>query len=96
VPGHGTATSDQAQIRRRLDEDRRYLERLRRAVADAVAAGRPLEETVDVCTEVVLSRADDDAVTHRLNVEKVYADLGGDADPSEVGFARAWKDATRA
>lgn len=95
VPGHGTATSERAQIRRRLDEDRRYLEQLRRGVADAVAAGKSLEETVDVCAAIDLSRSDDDAVTHRLNVEKVYADLGGDADPAEVGFARAWKDATR-
>jgi hypothetical protein len=27
-------------------------------------------------------------------VEKVYADLGGDADPEEVGYARAWKEQT--
>ena len=35
------------------------------------------------------------AITHRLNVEKVYADLGGDANPDEVGFVRAWKEAVR-
>jgi hydroxyacylglutathione hydrolase len=96
VPGHGTPTSEASEIRRRLDEDRRYLERLRQAVADAVNAGKSIEETVDACAAIALTRADDDAVTHRLNVEKVYADLGGDADPAEVGFARAWKDATRA
>jgi hypothetical protein len=35
-------------------------------------------------------------MTHRPNVEKVYADLGGDTDPAQVGYARAWKEATRA
>ena len=96
VPGHGNPTSEASEIRRRLDEDRRYLDWLRGAVADAVGAGKSLEETVDACAEVTLSRGDEDASTHRLNVEKVYTDLGGDADPAEVGYARAWKDATRA
>lgn len=95
VPGHGNPTSEASEIRRRLDEDRRYLDRLREAVTDAVAAGRSLEETVESCSEDTLSRGDEDVSTHRLNVEKVYADLGGDADPAEVGFARAWKEATR-
>jgi glyoxylase-like metal-dependent hydrolase (beta-lactamase superfamily II) len=96
VPGHGTPTSEASEIRRRLDEDRLYLDRLRRAVADAVEAGNSLEATVDACASIALSRSDEDVVTHRLNVEKVYADLGGDADPAEVGFARAWKETTGA
>jgi glyoxylase-like metal-dependent hydrolase (beta-lactamase superfamily II) len=95
VPGHGTPTGDESEIRERLDADRRYLAELRRAVADAVDAGLSLEQAVEACASVGLRRSDDDAVTHRLNVEKVYADLGGDADPAEVGFARAWKEATR-
>ena len=95
VPGHGSATSDTSEIRRRLDEDRSYLDRLRQAAADAVAAGMSLEAAVEACASLGLHRSEDDAVTHRLNVEKLYADLGGDADPQEVGFARAWKEATR-
>ena len=96
VPGHGTPTSDLGEIARRIDEDRRYLAELRSAVADAVEAGRTLEEAVAACGRVSLRRAIEDETLHRLNVEKAYADLGGDADPGEVGFARAWKDATRA
>jgi hydroxyacylglutathione hydrolase len=96
VPGHGSPTEDAAEIGRRLDEDRRYLDRLRSAVAEAVAAGRSLAEAVARCEAIALRRADDDTATHRLNVEKVYADLGGDADPGQVGYARAWKEATRA
>lgn len=96
VPGHGSPTQDAAEIARRLDEDRRYLDSLRRGVASAVAAGASLEETAARCEGISPRRGEDDETTHRLNVEKVYADLGGDADPEEVGFARAWKEATRA
>jgi hydroxyacylglutathione hydrolase len=96
VPGHGNPTHDATEIRRRLEEDRRYLDQLRAAVAATVAAGRSLEETVTACKAIQLRRSDEDATTHRLNIEKVYADLGGDADPGEVGYARAWKEATRA
>jgi hydroxyacylglutathione hydrolase len=95
VPGHGSPTHDAAEIRRRLDEDRRYLDQLRAAVSDAVAAGRSLAETVAACEAIRLRRSDDDATTHQLNVEKVFADLGGDAYPDQVGYARAWKEATR-
>ena len=95
VPGHGNATSDEAEIRRRLDEDRLYLDQLRHAVADTVASAMSLEEAVEACASVGPRRSEDDALMHRLNVEKVYADLGGDADRGEVGFARAWKEATR-
>ena len=96
VPGHGTPTHDSTEIEKRLVEDRRYLAQLRAEVEAAVAASASLDETVARCAAVPLRRGEDDAVTHRLNVEKVYADLGGDADPEEVGFARAWKEATGA
>jgi hydroxyacylglutathione hydrolase len=96
VPGHGTPTHDPGEIRTRLAEDRRYLGQLRTDVESFVAAGASLEETVSRCATLTLRRGEDDAATHRLNVEKVYADLGGDAHPQEVGFARAWKEATGA
>jgi glyoxylase-like metal-dependent hydrolase (beta-lactamase superfamily II) len=94
VPGHGTPTEDRGEIRRRLDEDRGYLAALRETVAASVAAGRSLEETVDAAAAISLRRADGDDELHRLNAEKAYADLGGDADPLEVGYARAWKALT--
>ena len=94
VPGHGAPTADRAGIRRRLDEDRAYLAALRQAVTASVTAGGSLEETVAAASSVSLRRADGDEELHRLNVEKAYADLGGDADPLEVGYARAWKEMT--
>ena len=59
-----------------------------------MTAGGSLEETVAAASSVSLRRADGDEELHRLNVEKAYADLGGDADPLEVGYARAWKEMT--
>jgi glyoxylase-like metal-dependent hydrolase (beta-lactamase superfamily II) len=94
VPGHGTPTENGSEIRQRLEDDRRYLDQLHTAVHGAVTAGNSLAETLDLCESVDLRRAEEDATTHRLNVEKVYADLGGDANPDAVGFARAWKEAT--
>jgi cyclase len=94
IPGHGNRTDDAVEIRKRIDEDRAYLAMLRADVAAAIARGQALEETVLACASIPYSRSDEDAETHRLNVEKVYADLGGDADPDEVGYARAWKEQT--
>ena len=95
VPGHGAATDDLTEIRRRISEDRRYLDELRSGVTDAVSAGRSLDETVAAYADLSLSRSDEDEAIHRLNIEKVYADLGGDADPSQVGYVRVWMEATR-
>jgi glyoxylase-like metal-dependent hydrolase (beta-lactamase superfamily II) len=94
VPGHGNATDDRSDIARRLDEDRAYLAALREAVALAVDGGASLEEAVAAAEAIPLRRSDGDHELHRLNAEKVYAGLGGDVDPSDVGFARAWKEAT--
>jgi hydroxyacylglutathione hydrolase len=94
VPGHGTRTDDAAEITRRLDEDRRYLAQLREVVSASVEAGRSLEEAVAATASMTLRRSEDDDELHRLNAEMAYAELGGDADPMEVGYARAWKQAT--
>ena len=96
VPGHGNRTDDPRDIRMRIDEDREYLAKLRSDVSAAVAAGISLEKAVVACSSIPYSRSDDDAETHRLNVEKAYADLGGDADPDQVGYARAWREQTSA
>jgi cyclase len=96
VPGHGRPTDDTAEIRRRLDEDRRYLAELRELASQAVATGMSLDEAAAAGARITLRRSEGDEAIHRLNVEKVYADLGGDADPEQVGYARAWKEMTRA
>jgi glyoxylase-like metal-dependent hydrolase (beta-lactamase superfamily II) len=92
VPGHGSPTSDPREIARRVGEDRLYLAELRGIVARAVSEGRSLEEAVAAASAVDLRRDQADELLHRLNTEKAYADLGGDADPTEVGFARVRKE----
>jgi hydroxyacylglutathione hydrolase len=96
VPGHGTPTGDPTEIGRRIEEDREYLAGLRDAITEAVAAGRSLEEAVAAAGRISLRRSDGDEELHRLNAEKAYAELGGDASPLEVGYARAWKELTGA
>ena len=93
--GHGTPTHNVDEIRQRLDEDRAYLADLGASLTEAVAAGRSLDDTVAACGRIALRRSKKDDGLHRLNVEKVYADRGGDADPEQVGYARAWKEMTR-
>jgi hydroxyacylglutathione hydrolase len=95
VPGHGTPADEGAEILRRLREDQAYLAELRGQTEEAVRKGLSLEETVAASAKSPLRRGADDDTTHRFNVEKVYADLGGDADPMAVGFAGAWLEATR-
>lgn len=95
VPGHGTPTEEPAEIQHRIDEDRAYLAELRATITEAIAAGRSLEETATACGGITLRRSEGDDEIHRLNVEKIYADLGGEADPEQVGYARAWKNMSR-
>jgi glyoxylase-like metal-dependent hydrolase (beta-lactamase superfamily II) len=91
VPGHGTATDDRAEIAGRLDEDVAYLAALRGTVGAAVDGGRTLDEAVAAAGAIGLRRSEGDAELHRLNAEKVYVDLGGAADPAQVGYAGASK-----
>lgn len=88
VPGHGDPSDDPAAIRRRVDEDRAYLDELRARVAGVVAAGGSVEEAVETCASMSFREADENRGAHRLNVESSYIELGGDASPDRVGWAQ--------
>lgn len=88
VPGHGDPTTDEAEIRRRIDEDRAYLDGLRARVERVVAAGDPVEEAVAACADMAFRKPEENAGPHRLNVESAYIELGGRADPDRVGWAQ--------
>jgi glyoxylase-like metal-dependent hydrolase (beta-lactamase superfamily II) len=90
VPGHGQATTDDVEIRRRLADDRAYLAELGERVERAVSAGLAIDETVAHCGDMRFGHPEENAEPHRLNVEAAYAELGGDADPLAVGWYRAW------
>jgi glyoxylase-like metal-dependent hydrolase (beta-lactamase superfamily II) len=88
APGHGTPTTDIAAIRARLDADRAYLAELHARVEQAVAAGTSLEATVAACASIPLRYPEQNIAQHQLNVESAYIELGGPADPTEVGWSR--------
>lgn len=86
VPGHGRATSDGAEIRSRLADDRAYLAELRDRVSGAVASGKSVAEAVSDCASMRFRHPAENARPHRLNVESVFIELGGQADRRQVGW----------
>jgi glyoxylase-like metal-dependent hydrolase (beta-lactamase superfamily II) len=88
APGHGMPTTDIAEIRARLDADRAYLAELHARVEQAVVAGASLEATIAACSAVPLRYAERNRAQHQLNVESAYIELGGPADPTQIGWSR--------
>lgn len=88
VPGHGRAASDSAEIRSRISEDTAYLAELRGRVQQAVLEGRTVQETADLCADMRYRSHEENVGPHRLNLESVYVELGGEADPSDVGWGQ--------
>ena len=65
---------------------------LRERVSQAVAQGKTVEETVALCEEMRFwsEKREFLNMIQRTNVEHVYLELGGDADPAEVGWEAWW------
>ncbi|MDW8326950.1 MAG: hypothetical protein RMK99_10320, partial [Anaerolineales bacterium] len=95
VPGHGSWTSDAAEIRARIATDQAYLWELGSRVAAALRAGRSIEETVAACADMPHRRYPNCEFDHQLNIESVYLELGGQADPKRHGWNKDWKNAER-
>jgi hypothetical protein len=91
VPGHGTFTTDVANIRGRIAEDRAYLAELRGRVEEAVRAGKSVSEAVAACESISYRLKERMTFYHRLNVESAYLELGGQADPKQIGWDRDWE-----
>jgi len=81
VPGHGHPATGRAEINARLAQDRAYLAELHERVARVVASGAPLSEAVRACAEMAYHHRAENAETHRLNVENVFAELGSQPEP---------------
>ena len=88
IPGHGQFTSASGEIRTRIAQDRVYLKALRERVTQAVGQGQSVAETVASCADMRYRYPDENAGPHRLNVETVYLELGGEADPTQVGWGK--------
>ncbi len=95
VPGHGAWTRDPAEIRARFQHDQDYLWDLGVRVDAAIRAGLSVEETVRACADMTFRRYPEVDFDHQLNVESVYLELGGRADPARVGWNKNWLEADR-
>ena len=89
IPGHGSVTTDVAEIRGRIAVDRAYLAELRSKVQTVVAAGGAVQDAVSACADMQLRRHDENAESHTMNVEQAFVELGGHvADGVLLGWAR--------
>jgi glyoxylase-like metal-dependent hydrolase (beta-lactamase superfamily II) len=88
VPGHGAWTTDQGEIKERIEQDRRYLSELRTKVEEALREGRTIDEAVQACADMEIRQPELNAESHVLNVEGVYMELGGEGDPKKAGWTK--------
>ncbi|MBN1486824.1 MAG: MBL fold metallo-hydrolase [Anaerolineae bacterium] len=92
IPGHGNPTTDHNEIKRRFTEDREYLAALRAGVTKALADELTIAEAVEACADIAVHHPEDNAGGHRLNVETVYLELGGEATPGHMGWNKEWTE----
>lgn len=95
VPGHGTWTNNAGEIRARIAGDQAYLWELGSRVAAGVRAGQSIEETVQICADMLYRRYLNCEFDHQLNVESVYLEHGGPADPKRYGWNKDWRTAEK-
>lgn len=89
VPGHGHPTTDPANVRARITDDRAYLAEVRAKATQAVRSGENVEAAVAACAAMRYRYPDDNARYHQFNVESAYLELGGVADAQQVGWHKA-------
>ena len=88
IPGHGTPSTDPAEIQTRFNADREYLQKLSTHVHEAVLAGKSLAETVASCGGIAFRQPHENAGMHQLNVESAFVELGGVSETPLVGWMR--------
>jgi len=87
VPGHGSPATG-VEARARFDADRAYLAELQRRAEAAVAKGWSVADTISGCADMKYANRDQNENAHRLNVETVFVELGGEAKPGHEGWNR--------
>ena len=95
VPGHGAVATDAGEIERRFREDELYLRELRRAVETWVAQGSLPGDNPPISRKEIRGlslgftpspRLEANLYPHRLNIETVWQELGGEPDPAHPGW----------
>lgn len=91
VPGHGAATLEINEVKTRIAADREYLANLRDQVTQSVDDGLTVAETVETCADFQHHNIEANAGAHQLNIESAYLELGGIADPTDVGWHQSFE-----
>ena len=86
IPGHGQLTMDITEIRGRILAEKNYLAELHHRVEKAVLEGRTIHETLDLCMKMKFQHQKENERPHRLNIESVYVEMGGETDSSRLGW----------
>jgi hydroxyacylglutathione hydrolase len=88
VPGHGRAAVDRDDIESRFAEDATYLSELRQAVENWRGQGSLPEMTKSIITVgfAPSPRLEANLHAHRLNIETVWVELGGELDVLHPGW----------
>jgi len=88
VPGHGRAATSRDDIERRFAEDAAYLCELRQWVEKGLVQGSLSEMTKSIITAgfTPTPRLEANAHAHRLNIETVWGELGGEPDATHPGW----------
>jgi len=87
IPGHGTPTLEDFEIRARLDGDRAYLEALDKHVSAAVRTGCALKETLLQGKDIPFRQdAGSNAGPHGQNIASAYREMGGKNSNPDAGW----------
>lgn len=86
IPGHGAWTTDQSEIRERIERDRAYLRALEEMVRASLTEGLTVEQTVEVCATIPIINPAFNSQAHRDNVELAWLEFGGMGDAAKLGW----------
>lgn len=89
IPGHGTPAVNKSEIRKRFDQDQRYVRELHTCVLACVSGGLPLEQTINHCMTIEFAQPDHYPNARLWNIESAYRTLGG-VIASPTGWEKEW------
>ena len=89
IPGHGTPTTEVAEIQARFMQDRAYLAELRACVSHAIAEGMTHDEAIADCDAISFAQPAENITAHRWNIASCFVALGGEAE-GHIGWEQDW------
>ncbi len=86
IPAHGHPTTDAVEIDARFSGDIAYLAEIESHIKHAISQGKSIKETVELCAGICSRYPEENQRPHKLNIESIYVELGGQADPTKIGW----------